>query len=156
MLHDADLRDVVQEAVDSVEPAALRKGTRLEVTGFDGALPCRTDAKRVRQILINLLTNAVRHSPDNEVVSVEGRIYDDRLRIDVVDRGEGIAPELHATIFEAFERAGEEKSRGTGLGLTLSRNLARLLGGDLNVESRLNTGARFILEIPRHQMDNED
>jgi signal transduction histidine kinase len=104
----------------------------------------------VRQILINLLTNAVRHSPENNVVEVELRIENSRLGFDVMDHGEGIAPAQQAAIFEAFVQADSNRERGTGLGLTLSRQLARLLGGDLRVESQVGAGARFILEIPRY------
>jgi signal transduction histidine kinase len=67
----------------------------------------------------------------------------------VVDRGEGLTAEEQAVIFDAFMQAGAQNERGTGLGLTLSRQLARLLGGDLRLESQSGAGARFILEIPR-------
>jgi len=72
-----------------------------------------------------------------------------QLRFAVVDRGEGIAPPQQAIIFEAFERAGRQTERGTGLGLALSRKLARLLGGDLTVESQPDLGATFTLVLPR-------
>lgn len=156
MVHETDLRAIVEEAVASLEPRAMSEGTKIKIVGQDGPLPCRTDPKRVMQILVNLLTNAVRHSPEGKPVSVELHPDSDHVRIDVVDRGEGIAPELHATIFEAFERGANESERGTGLGLTLSRNLALLLGGNLQVESQPGRGARFILELPRHVSQNED
>ena len=85
----------------------------------------------------------------DDVIHVELRCDDETLWFDVVDNGEGIAPEAQAVIFEAFERAGRETERGTGLGLALSRKLARLLGGDLRVESTVGRGARFTLQIPR-------
>ena len=104
----------------------------------------------MRQILINLLTNAVRHSPENQAINVEVRLDTEHIRFDVVDQGEGIAAEDQTAIFEVFEQGREQKERGTGLGLALSRQLARLLGGDLAVESRLGYGARFILRLPRY------
>lgn len=146
---DHDMWDVVHEAVATVEPSAERRGIRVSVTGPEGPVIARTDRQRVRQILINLLTNAVRHSPPDEAIDVELRAKDGELRFDVVDRGEGILPEQQAIIFEAFERAGKESQRGTGLGLALSRKLARLLGGDLRVESQPGKGARFYLHLPR-------
>ena len=100
--------------------------------------------------MINLLTNAVRHSPQEHTIQVQLQATDDMLRFDVVDHGEGIAPEQQGVIFEAFERAGRQTERGTGLGLALSRKLARLLGGDLRVESQLGHGARFFLKAPRY------
>jgi signal transduction histidine kinase len=148
-LIETDAWTIVRESVATVEPAAERKGIAVHVTGPDGTVECRTDPQRVRQILINLLTNAVRHSPQDETIDVKLRISDGEMRFDVVDRGEGIAPEQQAIIFEAFERAGKQTERGTGLGLALSRKLARLLGGDLRVQSQLGHGAHFHLKIPR-------
>ncbi len=146
-----DVAQVVREAVTSVEPGAERRGVRVATSGISGELVCRSDPQRVRQILINLLTNAVRHSPADDTVTVEVAASDHRVRVDVVDRGEGIAAEQQAVIFEAFERAGTDADRekGTGLGLALSRKLAQLLGGNLTVESRPGAGARFILDLPR-------
>jgi len=147
---DADAWQMVREAVATVEPSAERRGIPLDIDGPDGRVPARTDPQRIRQILINLLTNAVRHSPPGEPIRIELRVTEHDLRFDVIDRGDGIAPEQQAIIFEAFERAGKETQRGTGLGLALSRKLARLLGGDLRVESQLGKGARFFLELPRN------
>jgi protein-histidine pros-kinase len=149
VLREADARQILHEAVAAVQPAAESRGVRLKVGSPDGELPCRTDPQRVRQILINLLTNAVRHSPEAGTVTIDVQPAGNALRVDVVDRGPGLTAEQQAVIFEAFTRAGSEDSRGTGLGLTLSRQLARLLGGDLRVESEPGRGARFILQIVR-------
>lgn len=149
-IQEADALAVVKDAVRSVEPAAGRKFVGVEITGVADAIPCRTDPQRVRQILINLLTNAVRHSPENDIIRIDVRASQDAMRFDVIDHGEGIVAEEQATIFEAFERGSNQRERGTGLGLALSRQLARLLGGDLTVESRLGHGARFILKLPRY------
>jgi signal transduction histidine kinase len=147
-IEDLDAWSVVHEAVATVEPSAERRGVHIELRGPDEAVPCRTDRQRVRQILINLLTNAVRHSPQDRSIQVELRVTDSVLRFDVVDQGEGIAPEQQNVIFEAFARAGKQTERGTGLGLALSRTLARLLGGDLRVESTPGQGSRFFFEVP--------
>ncbi len=154
VLSDVDACDLVRQAVGAVEPAAERKNIHVESTGADEGLPCRTDPQRVRQILINLLTNAVRHSPEDETITVEVKADDDSMRFDVVDHGEGIAAEEQEVVFHAFERGGNQRERGTGLGLALSRQLARLLGGGLRVESRLGHGARFILDLPRYVDDS--
>ncbi len=146
-IRETDLVRVVREAVTYVEPAAERRDIRIERTHPETLL-ASTDPQRVRQILINLLTNAVRHSPEGEQVSVELAASGHGVRIDVVDRGEGIAPEIQASIFDAFDRGAAESGRGTGLGLALSRRLARALGGDLRVESQPGAGARFFLVLP--------
>jgi len=102
----------------------------------------------VRQILINLLSNEVRHSPAEDTIRIVLQANARRLRFDVIDRGPGIAASEQARIFEAFQHAtGDE--RGTGLGLTLSRQLALLLGGDLRVMSEVGVGSTFTLDIPR-------
>lgn len=146
---DVDLRDVVGEAIRSVEPAADARRVTLATEGLDKTIRCRTDPQRVRQIMINLLTNAVRHSPEGDTVTVKAESRDRRIRISVTDRGEGLSKEQQATIFEAFEPAGAETERGTGLGLTLSRKLAHLMDGDLEVESTLGEGSRFTLDLPK-------
>jgi signal transduction histidine kinase len=102
----------------------------------------------VRQILINLLSNAVRHSPAEGTVRVVLRATDRRLAFDVIDRGPGIEASEQSRIFEAFQRATSDE-RGTGLGLTLSRQLAALLGGDLRLISEVGEGSTFTLDIPR-------
>jgi len=149
IVRETDARHIVSEAIRAVLPAAQARGVRFETGPEDGAVTCRTDPMRLRQIIINLLTNAVRHSPEGETVTVDLRDSEARVRIDVVDCGEGLTPEQQAVVFDAFMRAGSENERGSGLGLTLSRQLARLLGGDLRLESQPGAGARFILEIAR-------
>src|SRR3972149_6386288 len=148
IVRETDARHIVKEAIQTVLPAAQARSVRFEASPGDG-IACRTDPLRVRQIIINLLTNAVRHSPQGEAVTIQLRDTEGRVRIDVVDRGEGLTAEQQAVVFDAFMRAGSENERGTGLGLTLSRQLARLLGGDLRLESQAGAGARFILEIAR-------
>ncbi len=147
-IQDTNAWEVVRESISTVEPAAQRKGLTIIREGPDRPVPCRTDRVRVRQILINLLTNAVRHAPENDLVRVHLEDLGDSLCFQVADRGEGIASEQQVVIFEAFERAGKQVERGTGLGLALSRKLARSLGGDLGVESQLGKGAIFQLTIP--------
>lgn len=149
VIRDADARTIIREAVHSVEPAADARRIAIDITSTDTKLRCQTDPQRVRQVLINLLRNAIRHSPEASTVTVELRRNGDTMRFDVADSGAGIAAAHLSTVFEAYERAGKESERGTGLGLTLSRQIARLLGGDLRAESPPGEGARFILELPR-------
>ncbi|MDH5196273.1 MAG: GAF domain-containing sensor histidine kinase [Gemmatimonadota bacterium] len=143
-----DARHLVQDAVASLEPIAAQRAVRLHTEGLGDEIACETDPQRVRQILINLLSNAVRHSPAEGTVRVVLRSDDRSLWFDVVDRGPGIAASEQSRIFEAFQRATSDE-RGTGLGLTLSRQLALLLGGDLRVLSEVGVGSTFTLEIPR-------
>jgi signal transduction histidine kinase len=138
---------LVQEALRTVEPSANAAGVHLEVRGVDSELPCRTDATRVRQILVNLLINAVTHSPRGATVTLEVQGNDSELAFAVVDRGKGIAEDQLATIFDAYATMGSQDGGGAGLGLTLSRELARLLGGDIEVETELGKGTRFRVRV---------
>jgi signal transduction histidine kinase len=147
VISKCDAYQLSREASVTVEPTAGAKGVRIDVLGAAGEIVLETDSQRVRQILVNLLSNAVRHSPDRETVRVEIKAANGRVRFDVVDHGSGIAPEDQGAIFDAFIQAGSQE-RGTGLGLTLSRMLARFLGGDLTVESQVGSGSRFSLEVP--------
>lgn len=149
MVRSAEANQLAQEAIRTVEPTAQGRGVKIEISCAEPRIPCRTDPQRVRQILVNLLSNAVRHSPEGETVTIEIRATDSRLEYRVIDRGEGLSPEEQAQIFEAFGAGNRPESRGTGLGLALSRQLARLLGGDLSVRSQKGMGATFILEIAR-------
>ena len=150
LIQDANADEVVGEAVRSVEPAAAQKQLRLKMTGVDRKLACRTDPVRVRQILTNLLQNAVRFSPTGETITVGVQPGEETMKVEVIDRGQGIPEERHEEIFKASELDWAKLERGTGLGLDVSRRLARLLGGDLRVESKVGHGARFILELPCH------
>ena len=148
LFQDADAAAAVREAVHTIKPAAARKHILVQVAGADGKLPCRTDPVRVRQILTNLLQNAVRHSPTADIIRVEIHTGEKSVRIEVIDRGEGFPEELHEEIFKAFDLDWERLPQGSGLGLDVSRRLARLLGGDLTVQSQPGHGARFTLELP--------
>ncbi len=145
---EADALKIVQEAVVTVQPSARDAGVDIEIVA-PTHLSCRTDPKRVRQILINLLRNAVRHSGNN-AVKVEMDGDDTQLIFAVVDEGEGISYEQQEIIFDAFARAKSKVGGGTGLGLTLSRRLAVMLGGDIAVRSALGKGARFTVTIARY------
>jgi PAS domain S-box-containing protein len=146
---EVDAMDIVAHSLTTVQPEAYRDGVGIAVEGGDQPLICRTDATRVQQVLINLLRNAIRHSGGTEVIV---RLDADatEMRFAVVDQGKGIDPVQQAVLFDAYERADSAKGGGTGLGLTLSRRLARLLGGDIHVESQLGIGATFTLKITRY------
>ena len=112
------------------------------------------DSVRLRQILINLIGNAIKFTPAGRVAVVTRRTGEgetEQLRIDVQDSGIGISPENFSLIFERFKQADSSVSRkygGTGLGLPISLRLARLMGGDIMVESKPAEGSLFTLIIP--------
>lgn len=148
-VREIDVQRVITDALAAVEPAAAARAIELRTVGLNGTEPCETDPRRVHQILTNLLSNAVRHSPEGGRVTLRTDIGDRKLRFSVIDHGPGIPASQQANIFEAFNQAGARDERGTGLGLTLSKQLALMLGGDLRVESTVGKGSTFTLDIPR-------
>ncbi|HXE57691.1 MAG TPA: GAF domain-containing sensor histidine kinase [Gemmatimonadales bacterium] len=138
---------VVRRALGRVTPAAEAKRVRLETELPRDLPPCETDASRVEQILVNLLGNAIRHTPDGSTVRVrlapEGRF----VVFQVEDEGPGIPPDEVERIFDVYVSKTED-GRGHGLGLPLSRRLARLLGGELEAVARSGAGGLFILRLP--------
>jgi two-component system, OmpR family, sensor kinase len=113
------------------------------------------DPARMRQCLENLLANAIKHSPRGSAVVVRVSKAPDetgeRARLEVCDEGPGVAPEVLPRLFERYAR--HETSEGLGLGLYLAKRIAELHGGDLEVESRLGKGTRFILTLPTYRPD---
>lgn len=144
------IRDLVQGILDTLDGKAREKGLRL-YSGYQEALPEQvlTDELRLRQILINLGGNAIKFTEQGGVW-FQVRQRADLLEIDVRDTGIGMDQFTLAKVFEAFQQAGDGVARthgGTGLGLTVSRNLARLLGGDLTARSRPGFGTTFTLAL---------
>lgn len=143
-----DLGELLEDALAAVRPQAEAKGLLLSVPDPTLLPGVRTDGKRLRQVMVNLLSNSVKFT-DEGGVSVDVASTGDpepQLVIRVTDTGPGIDPAEQARIFDDFEQiAGSE---GTGLGLPISRRLARLLGGDLLLESEPGRGSTFILTLP--------
>ncbi len=104
--------------------------------------------RRVLQIVINLVTNALRYSPRGSQVTISITQHPDFSTIQVKDQGAGISREDHGKVFEKFERLGRSGDGGSGLGLYISRQLARIMGGDLTVATQNEGGANFILRLP--------
>jgi two-component system CheB/CheR fusion protein len=113
----------------------------------------RADADRLRQILVNLLTNAVKFTQPGGRARIAGAAYDHTVSVTVHDTGIGIPPESLQRIFEPFVQVDRSLTSvdrdGVGLGLAISRDLARGMGGDLSVESELGKGSRFVLTLPK-------
>ena len=133
-------------------PLATNEQVALVFEDPDEPIVLTTDAQRVAQVLRNFVSNALKFTTEGEV-RVATRVVDgDRVSLDVADTGVGIAPEDQARIFEDFTQVDgpiQKRVRGTGLGLPLTRKLARLLGGEITLESRVGEGSRFSLVIPR-------
>lgn len=143
-----DLSEVSRQAAGILGVRAREKGIVLEPPQSSERLPAIAEFRRVLQVLLNLIGNAIRYSPENSRIWIRLENAGDRARVIVADQGAGIAEDQQARVFEKFERLGRSGDGGTGLGLYISRRLARAMGGDLTVESAPGQGARFILEVP--------
>ncbi|MDO8500300.1 MAG: chemotaxis protein CheB [Gemmatimonadaceae bacterium] len=145
-----DVAALVREVAIVTEPLMTAKKLRFEVRAEDGP-PIFADATKIRQILFNLLGNAVRYTDRGEV-SISSRVSDHGATITIEDSGIGISAEHLEKIFERFWQVDQSRTRvrgGAGLGLMVSRSLARVLGGDLYVTSELGRGSRFVLRLPK-------
>ena len=143
VIETIDLADVARRAAGLLSVRAAGAGVTIARPGPDERLPVRGDFRRVLQILVNLVGNAVRYSPGGGVVTVAM----ERDGVSVSDTGKGIDPGDQARVFEKFERVDLLEPGGSGLGLYIARRLARAMGGDLTVESRPGEGARFTLTL---------
>jgi signal transduction histidine kinase len=141
------LGEIVASAVATVEGEATRKGVRLATDlGEAEDVVC---SPRVTRVLQNLLMNAVRHTPADGLIRVEGRRSDVALRLAVEDTGEGIAEEDLPFVFDPFYRGDAARSGdGAGLGLALAERIVHALGGAIEADSRSNRGARFDVTLP--------
>jgi len=155
-----DLHATLEECAALHRVSAERKGLELEfacIGGNDGAWLI-TDALRVRQIVLNLVGNAVKFT-DNGRVAVHYRADEEQVTVMVSDSGIGISPSRIDTIFAPFTQGESDTARrfgGTGLGLTISRQLAELLGGWIDVESELGEGATFTLTLPANYTEPKE
>jgi len=151
-----DITDVlVGEALASAEalvvPQVRTRGLSYVIGRCDPTLVVRADPEKLRQILLNLLTNAIKFTDAGGEIGVSCEAHDTTILISVRDTGIGIQAEKLATVFEPFVQVDARFTRtreGVGLGLAISRDLARGMGGDLTAESKLGVGSRFILTLP--------
>lgn len=149
-----DLHDAARKAVGILGVRALDKQIALTVEEGEGPVVAMAEFRRVLQILINLLGNAIAYSPEGSTVRIAAAAgADGRVTLTVRDEGPGVSEEQASRIFDKFERLGRDSAGGTdkgsGLGLYISRLLARAMGGELSVTSVAGEGAAFTLELPR-------
>lgn len=143
-----DLADVAQRAAGILSVRAKERDIELLAPHRNAPVAATAEFRRVLQVLLNLVGNAIRYSPVGSHVRIELAQAGERTRVTVADNGPGLTPEQRAVVFEKFERLGRTGDGGSGLGLYISRRIARAMGGDLTVESVRGEGARFILELP--------
>lgn len=146
-----DLADLACRAAGLLKMRAADHNIAIEAPKNGERATAVAEYRRVLQILVNLIGNAVRYSPDDSRVWVRVDEDEDMASVIVADQGRGIDPADHERIFARFERLIPDDGAGSGLGLYISRRLARAMGGEISVESALGQGSRFKLTLPRHK-----
>ena len=145
---EIDLGDLARRAVGLLGMKAEERGIRIDAPPTDERMPATGEFRRVLQVLLNLLGNAIRYSPEDSLIWIRLDQQGDRAMVTVADQGQGIDAGQQAVVFEKFERLGRTDSGGSGLGLYIARRLARAMEGDLTVDSAPGQGARFTLSLP--------
>ncbi len=148
LLEPLALADLVRDTLPLVEPLAVKHGVALRLGAADGV--ALADRTRLRQVLINLLTNGIKYNHPQGWVAVAAASAGGRVTLDVSDSGRGLAPEQVAHLFEPFNRLGAEREgvEGSGIGLVIVKTLVERMGGTVRVSSQPGHGTRFSIELP--------
>lgn len=157
-LRDIPVADCVCATLALVEPQVRSHGLQCEAQEIDPVIIVHTDAEKLRQILLNLFSNAIKYTPRGGRIGVLVDYDSERVRLQVADTGAGIPADKLETIFEPFVQVNRTLSTtndGVGLGLAISRDLARAMGGDLTVESHLGSGSTFTVHLKRAQPNSD-
>jgi signal transduction histidine kinase len=144
---EIDLADVARRAAGLLAVRAGERRVRIDSPAGD-SLPAAGDFRRALQIVVNLLTNAIRYSPEGGQIWIRTDREGDLAALIIADQGKGISDDDQARIFEKFERVDPTEAGGTGLGLYIARRLARAMSGDVAVDSAPGQGARFTFTLP--------
>jgi signal transduction histidine kinase len=147
---DFALPSAIENALTLVKERAHRRGIALVRTVDERLGMIHADERKVKQVLLNLLSNALKFTPEGGQIDVRARVHDGETEISVTDTGVGIAPDDQEAVFEEFRQVGtaSKKVEGTGLGLAISRKFIELHGGRIWVESQLGKGSTFAFTLP--------
>jgi len=157
-LTEFQLPDAIENALSLVKERAHRRGIVLMRTIDDHLGVVRADERKVKQVLLNLLSNALKFTPEGGQIDVRAQVHDGETEISVRDTGVGIAPEDQGAMFEEFRQVGtaSKKVEGTGLGLAISRKFVELHGGRIWVQSQVGKGSRFAFTLPLMMPDTSE
>jgi signal transduction histidine kinase len=145
-----NITEAVDQALNSLAPEIRKKNLHVVTTGVGSDI--EADLNRITQVLINLISNAVKYTPEDGMIAVHLSESDADLRIQVKDNGIGIGQEDQPFIFERFYRADKSRNRmtgGTGIGLAIVKSIVDAHGGTVEVESQLNEGSCFTITLPK-------
>jgi signal transduction histidine kinase len=144
------MQDVVEAVANTMRSLAAKKEIQLRVDSDEKLAPFPMDGARVKQVLLNLVGNAIKFTPEGGRVWVRAGSENGSVRVEVGDNGPGIAPEDQERIFQEFQQAGSDagKPQGTGLGLALAKKFVEMHGGQIWLESEVGKGSRFFFTLP--------
>src|SRR5437870_272717 len=147
---DFDLPSAIDNALTLVRERAGRRGITVGQAIDPHVGMIRADERKVKQVLLNLHSNALKFTPEGGRIDVGATVNDELVEVSVADTGVGIAPEDQEAVFEEFRQVGtaDKKVEGTGLGLALSRKFIELHGGKIRVKSQVGHGSTFTFTLP--------
>ena len=146
-----NVKSAVDEALNIVSPLLVQKKQNIKFECKDKFFEISADRRKFHQILYNLISNAIKFTPENGIIEIIAVKDGKNLRLSVKDNGIGIAPEFHEKIFGKFQQVDSSystKQGSTGLGLTITKELVKLHGGKIFLESKLSKGATFTFTLP--------
>lgn len=146
-LQDVEVNDEIAASLDLIEPLAARRAIDIQRSG--PSIVVRADRRRLRQVLLNLLSNAVRFSRSDTAIRIETEAGNGLAQVHIVDQGAGIPQDLMARLFVPFDRLGADAGRegGAGLGLVLARRLTEAMGGTLQLQSVVGVGTHALVTL---------
>ena len=147
-MQNVNVQNLIEDLFVTVRPLADEHGTKLSFEHPEEQMSVVTDPRRVRQILLNLLSNAIKFGLQKPIKVECSRDQNGGVSISVIDQGEGISEDDQLRIFEEFVQVSPSQQMGTGLGLPISKRLATLLDGSLDVDSKPGIGSTFTLHLP--------
>jgi signal transduction histidine kinase len=154
-LAEFDIATTIDSTLSLVRERAQRRGIALRCTVGEQVTTIHADERKVKQVLLNLLSNALKFTPEGGAIDVRASATEDQYEIGVTDTGVGIAPEDLEAVFEEFRQVGSasKKIEGTGLGLAISRKFIELHGGRIWVTSQVGAGSTFAFTLPRRRQN---
>ncbi|WP_198586221.1 sensor histidine kinase [Roseovarius salinarum] len=156
--HPIDLGRVAREAVEEIRAYAEKFGVSVEFEDHDTEAHVLGDEERIKQVILNLLSNAAKFSGTADTVSVRLERQGPNVRLSVIDRGVGLPDGAHEKVFDAFSQmdsSDQRKAEGTGLGMNISKKIMEAHGGKIDFESREGTGSTFYIELARQDSPYE-
>lgn len=143
----SEAKEIVEYAVNATKAAAEQKQIRFEIKIADNLPQVLADNEKTAWVLTNLLSNAIRYSYDNSIISIDVNATDNKVRFSVTDTGQGISPQYIDKIFDRYFRIPGTKKEGTGLGLSISKEFIQAQGGEISVKSDLGAGSTFSFSL---------